>query len=118
MPKLTLHFEAAEGTDLEAAAAALQSQLAETQGIESARSRAQRYQSIGPAEIMSVVQVATQVIQTSAALLTALAALHAAWEKVKPMFPGLKPPTVEVGLDKVPVHQVTREQAQELAENC
>jgi len=34
MPKLTLHFEAGEGTDLEAAAAALQANLAGTEGVE------------------------------------------------------------------------------------
>jgi hypothetical protein len=117
MAELTLHFEAAEGTDIEAAAAALQAELSKTQGVASAHTRAQRYQSIGPAEVMSIVQVTTQGVQLATALLTSLGALYAAWENLKTKFPGLKPPTVEVGLDKVPVNQVTGAHAKELAED-
>ena len=117
MAELTLHFEAADGTDMEAAAAALQAELEKTQGVASARTRPQRYQSIGFGEVMSVVHVATQDIQQVTMLLTSLAALYAAWEKVKTKFPGLKPPTVEVGLKKVAVNQVTEADAQELVED-
>ena len=62
-----------------------------------------------------MIQVATQLVQSSAALLTAGAALYGAWEKLKPLFPGLKPPTVEVGLRQVPVNEFTEKDAQELA---
>jgi hypothetical protein len=117
MAELTLHFEAADGTDMEAAAAALQVELEKTQGVTSAHTRPQRYQSIGPAEVMSMVQVATQGIQTVTMLLTSLAALYTAWENVKAKFPGLKPPTVEVGLEKVPVNKVTEAHAKELVED-
>ena len=117
MAELTLHFEAADGTDLEAAAAGLHAELEKTQGVTSARTRPQRYQSIGPAEVMSMVQVATQGIQTVTMLLTSLAALYTAWVNVKTKFPGLKPPTVEVGLEKVPVNQVTQAHAKQLVED-
>ena len=100
-----------------AAAAALQAELEETQGVASARTRPQKYQSIGPAEVMSMVQVATQGIQTVTMLLTSLAALYTAWEKVKTKFPGLKQPTVEVGLEKVPVNRVTEAHVKELMED-
>lgn len=116
MAELTLHFEAADGTDIEAAAAALQAELENTEGVASARTRPQRYQSIGPAEVMSMVQVATQGIQTVTMLLTSIAAFYTAWEKVRAKFPGLKSPTVEVGLEKVPVNQVTEAHARELME--
>jgi hypothetical protein len=115
MPKLTLHFEAGEGTDLEAAAAALQANLAGTDGVESARTRPQKFQAIGPAEIMSIIQIATTVVQTTSTFLVALAALHTAWEKVTPMFPGLHAPEVEVGLKKVPLDKLTPEHVAELA---
>jgi hypothetical protein len=115
MPELTLHFEASGDTDLSAAAAALQAELTKTETVESAKTRPQKYQSIGPAEILSVIQVATSVAQSSAALLTALAAVYAAWEKLRPAFPGLKAPAVEVGLKQVPVKEVTAEHAGELA---
>jgi hypothetical protein len=117
MAELTLHFEAGEGTDIDAAAAALQAELAKTQDVAMARTRPQRYQSIGPAEVMSVIQLATQGVQTVTMLLTSLTALYTAWEKVRQTFPGLKPPTVEVGLDKVPVKQVTEAHAEELLQD-
>jgi hypothetical protein len=109
MAKLTLHFEASEGTDLEAAAAALQANLAATEGVDSVKTRPQKYQSIGPSEILSVIQIATTVAQTSATFLTSIAALYAAWEKVKVLFPGIHAPKVEVGLDEVPIDKLTPE---------
>lgn len=117
MAELTLHFESVDGTDMEAAAAALQTELEKTEGVASARTRPQRYQSLGPAEVMSMVQVATQGVQQLTLLLTSLAALYTAWENVRKKFPGLKPPTVEVGLEKVPVNQVTEAHARELMED-
>ncbi len=114
MPELTLHFEASGDTDLNAAAAALQTELAKTESVQSATARPQKYQSIGPAEVLSVIQVATTVAQSTAGLLTALAAVYTAWEKLRPMFPGLKAPSVEVGLKQIPVNQVTAEHAEEL----
>lgn len=116
MAELTLHFEAADGTDMDAAAAALQAELGKAEGVASAHTRPQRYQAIGPAEVMSMIQVATQGVQQVTMLLTALAALYTAWENVRKKFPGLKPPTVEVGLEKVPVNKVTEAHAKELME--
>ncbi len=115
MPELTLHFEASEGTDLEAAAAALQKELAAVPAVESVETTPQRFQAIGPAEVLGVIQVTTSVVQSSAALLTAVAGLCAAWEKLKPYFPGLKRPTVEVGLRQVPATEFTEKDGKELA---
>ena len=64
-----------------------------------------------------MVQVATQGIQTATMLLTSLAELYTAWEKVKTKFPGLKAPTVEVGLEMVLVNEVTEAHAKELVED-
>jgi hypothetical protein len=116
MAKLTLHFEASEGTDLEAAAAALQANLASTQGVDSAKTRPQKYQAIGPSEILSVIQVATTVATTSATFLTSVAALYKAWEGVRVLFPGIHAPKVEVGLDEVPIDKLTPEQLAQLGD--
>lgn len=115
MAELTLHFEASAGTDVDAAAAALQTNLAGISGVESAETIPQKFQSIGPAEVLSVIQVATAVAQNATVFLTALAGLYAAWEKVKPMFPGLQAPRVEVGLKQIPVDQLTPEHRAALA---
>ncbi|HWF47006.1 MAG TPA: hypothetical protein VG168_08375 [Bryobacteraceae bacterium] len=115
MAELMLHFEASADTDLAAAAAALQSNLAETVGVESAATFPQKYQSIGPAEVLGVIQVATDVVKDSALFLTAVAGLLTAWEKVKVHFPGLGAPKLEVGLKEVPASQVTQEHQEELA---
>jgi hypothetical protein len=65
--------------------------------------------------VISTIQVATSIAQNAASFLTALAALYAAWQKVKPMFPGLHAPKVEVGLKQVPIDQLTPEHRAELA---
>lgn len=115
MAELMLHFEASAGTDLDAAAAALQKGLAGISGVESAETSPQKYQSIGPAEVLSAIQVGTSVVQNATLFLTALAGLYEAWQKVKPMFPGLHAPKVEVGLKQIPVDQLTPEHRAELA---
>lgn len=115
MAELTLHFEANPGTDVDAAAAALQSNLTTIAGVESAETTPQKFQAIGPAEVLSVIQVATSIAQNATVFLTTLAGLYAAWERVKPMFPGLSAPKVEVGLKQVPIDQLTPEHRTELA---
>jgi hypothetical protein len=115
MAELMLHFEASADTDLAAAAAALQASLRETQGVESAEAYPQKYQSVGPAEVLGVIQVATSVVKDSALLLTAVAGLLTAWEKVKEQFPGVRKPKLEVGLKEIPADQLTPEHQLELA---
>lgn len=115
MAELTLHVEASADTDLGAASAQLQEQLAGLTGIVSAQSAPQRFQGISAAEIMSVIKVGTDLAQSTAGLLGALAGVYAAWQKLRAQFPGLRPPTVEVGLEKVPVNQVTPAQAAQIA---
>ncbi len=115
MAELTLHFEAGAGTDIDAAAAELKKNLAGITGIESATVSPQRFQALGPSEVISVIQVATSIAQNATLLLTALTSLYAAWEKMKPMFPGLHAPNVEVGLKQIPIDQLTPEHRAELA---
>ncbi len=83
--------------------------------MESAETSGQEFQAIGPAEVMSVLQVGTQLLQNATAFLSAAAALYAAWQKVKPMFPGLRPPKLEVGMQQVPVDQLAEQHRTALA---
>jgi hypothetical protein len=115
MAELILHFEASAETDLVAAAAALQASLTEAEGVESAEAFPQKYQSVGPAEVLGVIHIATEVVKDSTLFLTAVAGVLTAWEKVKGHFPGLSAPKVEVGLKEVPADQVTQEHQEELA---
>jgi hypothetical protein len=115
MAELILHFEASADTDLTAAASALQASLTEAAGVESAETFPQKYQSIGPAEVLGVIQVATEVVKDSTLFLTAVAGLLTAWDKVKGHFPGLSAPRVEVGLKEVPADRLTSEHQEELA---
>jgi hypothetical protein len=113
MPKLTLHFEASQGTDLESAAADLEAHFAELAGVETAEARPQRFQSVGPAEILAVVSFVAAMAQNTATLVKAIQELREAWQRAKAKFPGLHPPTVEVGLRNVPIDQL---QAADLAQ--
>lgn len=87
MAELMLHFEASADTDLAAAAAALQSSLTETAGVESAETFPQKYQSVGPAEILGVIQVATEVVKDSTLFLTAVAGLLRPGTRSRATFP-------------------------------
>jgi hypothetical protein len=114
MAELTLHFETAQGTDMETAAADLKQSLAGVSGVESADAIPQRFQAIGPAEILSVIAIATTVIQSTSTLLKAVSELHEAWAKVAAKFPGLHKPTIEMGMKKVPIDQLTDKDCEQL----
>jgi hypothetical protein len=114
MAELTLHFETTQGTDMETAAVDLKNSLGSVAGVESADTTPQRFQAIGPAEILSVIAIATTVIQSTSTLLKAVGDLHDAWAKVAAKFPGLHKPTVEVGMKKVPIDQLTDKDVSEL----
>ena len=117
MAELTLHFEVSPGTDPAAVAAALQQAIAQASGVKSADTKAQHFQAITGQEVLSVIQFATSVATSAAAFLGSVAAVYAAWQKVKGMFPGVHAPTVEVGLKKVPIDQLTAEHLDEAADN-
>ena len=114
MSELTLHFEATPDTDLAAAAAEVRQQFANVGGVAAVRADPQRFQGVSASEILSVIKVGTEIAQSAAGLLTALAGVWAAYEKLRARFPGLRPPTVEIGLKKVPVDAVTEEDAAQL----
>lgn len=107
MAELTLHFEAAPGTDLNAATAELQRAVVQVKGVEAADSKPQRFQSISAQEVLSVIQLASTFVQNTAEFMTAVVSLHEAWKKVREIFPGLSTPLVEVGLKQVPIDQLT-----------
>jgi|GEM_PF-2033734 len=107
MAELTLHFEAAPGTDLNAVTAELQRAIVQVKGVETADSKPQRFQSISAQEVLSVIQLATTYLQNTAEFMAAVIALHEAWKKVRETFPGLSTPLVEVGLKQVAIDQLT-----------
>ncbi len=115
MAELTLHFEAGAGTDIDAAAAALEEQLKTVSGVDAAQTTPQRFQAIGPAEIISALTLATEIAQNSAMFLKAIDAVIEAWKKVKLHFPKLHAPKIEVGLDQVPLDELTDAHRAELA---
>jgi hypothetical protein len=114
MAELTLHFEAIPGTDLAAAALELQKAMAEVQGVQSAEAKPQQFQGIDIAEIFAVAKLAGSYAEDVASLLTAIVALRDAWKKAKRLFPGLRSPTVEVGLKKIPIDQITAAHVQQI----
>ncbi|HEY9155517.1 MAG TPA: hypothetical protein VIM69_10320 [Opitutaceae bacterium] len=107
MAELTLHFEAAPGTDLNAAALELQRAIVRVNGVEAADAKPQRFQSIDAQEVLTVVQLATSYLKNTAEFLGAISAVYEAWKKLREAFPGLHMPHVEVGLKQVPIDQVT-----------
>ena len=113
--QLTFHYEAEPGTDLNAASAAIQEALLEVPGVLSAETSPQEFQAIGPAEVMSVLQIGTQLLQETATFLSATAAVYEAWQKIRPMFPGLRAPKMEVGLQQVPVNELADQHRAALA---
>jgi len=115
MAELILHFEAGAGTDVDAAAVALQAEIRNVAGVESADTAPRNFQSLTAAEVVTVVQIATQVVTSTTAFLGALVALKAAWDKVKASYPGLHPPKAEVGLKKIPIDQLTEAQLAQIA---
>ena len=114
MAELTLHFEAAPGTDLNAAAVELHRLIANVKGVETADTKPQRFQSIDAQEVLTVIQLATTFAKNATEFLGALAAVHAAWKKLRDLFPGLQAPLVEVGLKQVPIDQVTAAHVEEI----
>jgi hypothetical protein len=114
MAELTLHFETSPGTDMAAASAELQKNLAQVAGVDSAAAKPQHFQSVGLPEIVAVIDMTKTVVASSAALLGSLVTLLEVWKKVRKLFPGLRTPTVEVGLKKIPIDQVTAEHFEEI----
>jgi hypothetical protein len=93
--QITLHFEAEPGTDLNAASNHCRRRCRVWPACNQSKRAGRNFKRIGPAEVMSVLQIGTQLLQNATAFLSA--ALYAAWQKLEPMFPGLRPPTLEVG---------------------
>jgi hypothetical protein len=117
MAELTLHFQAAPGTDLEAVADDIKAQLAGVSGAEAVEAKPQEFQAVGPAEVLAIVTFVATMAKNVATIAKAVQDLAEAWKKLREKFPGLHPPTVEVGLRSVPIDQITVTDFQELIED-
>jgi hypothetical protein len=117
MPELTLHFATADGTDLKAVASHLEQTMSAVPAVEAAEAKPQVLRIIGLPEILTFITLSTTVITSTSALLEALKGLLQAYQGIAKQFPGLHLPTLEVGLRKVPIDQVTEEDAAELLQS-
>jgi hypothetical protein len=117
VPKLTLHFQAAEGVDPAVAAADLQQQLAALPHVTNAETRAEQYRSIGPAEIITgltlgfaILHESTQVVSELSKLLDAIKQLVKSGQSLREVF-------VEIGMRKVPLDQLSQTDLETLAKH-
>src|ERR1700682_4680744 len=101
MPELTLHFQAAEGSDLESIAGHLQQNMSAVPTVITAQAEPQRLRGAGLPEILTVLTYATTAVTTTAAFLKAVQELVKVWHELGTQFPNLHKPTVEVGLRQV-----------------
>ena len=115
MANLTLHFQAQEGADPEAAAKDLEQQLATLPSVGSAEARADTYRSLGPTEIIAGITLAVGVIQSATVAAQALAKLIDAVKGLVQSGQGLHAAFVEVGMRKVPVDKLTPQEIESLA---
>ena len=115
MANLTLHFQTQEGTDPEAAAQALEQQLVNLPSVGSAEARADKYRSLGPAEIIAGITLAVGVIQSTTVAAQALTKLIDAVKGLVQSGKGLHTAFIEVGMRKVPVDKLTPQEIESLA---
>jgi len=117
MLELTLHFETAEGTDIKAVASHLEQKLSALNGVEAAEAEPQVMRFGGLPEILAIIALVTVTVNSTTALLKALKGMLQAYRELAAQFPGLHIPTLEVGFRKVPIDQVTEEDADKLVQN-
>ncbi len=115
MPKLTVFFEAVPGTDLQAAASAVQAKAADLPHVTGASAQAMVTHGLTYPEVMLGLQTATTIMTTTTAGIAALTALIQALKKLSDEVPALSKVLVQVGLKKVPVDQLTEHDIQKLA---
>jgi hypothetical protein len=113
MPELTLHFETDQAINTNAVVAEVQQKLPEIDGITTASADAMELRTLGGLEIIAVISIATTVVQNASSLVKAVADLVAACHALCAQFPGLRKPSVEIGYRKVPIDQVTEQDALE-----
>lgn len=118
MPKLTLHFQPAEGVDPNAAAKELEQKLAALPEVTNAETRADQYRSIGPTEIIAGVTLAVGIIQESAAATEAVSKLLDSVTHLIQSSKNLKNAFVEVGMRKIPIDQRTEKDVETLAKRA
>jgi hypothetical protein len=115
MAKLTIHLQAAEGTDPKALAGDVQQELEKLPDVHTAETRTEQYRSIGPTEIIAGLTLAVGILETSAKATEALAKLLDGIQAVVKSAKGLHAAFVEVGMKKVALDQLTPEDLQKLA---
>lgn len=110
MRNFVVHFEPPQGIDLAAFNVEVQAALKNLDGFDDASTRPVRTQ--GAAEVIAMITMGTKIVASSAAFLGAVSELVSAWRKLRALFPSLKAPSVEVGLNKVPVDQISEKHAE------
>jgi len=116
MPTLTFHLEAAPGTDLAAAAAELQKEIAALEGVESVEAVPHRYQGMSLPEIVATITIATTAVQGLTLLLKRINTLLDESAKTKKKLATLMRPTVEVGVKKKRIDKLSAADLKEIAE--
>jgi hypothetical protein len=113
MTELTLHFETDRDTDAHAVAAEVQQTLPAVDGVANANAKAMQLRTMGGLEIIAVISLAATVVQNTATLMKAVDDLVKTCQAISARFPGLRKPSIEIGLRKVPIDQVTEQDALE-----
>jgi hypothetical protein len=117
MPELILHFVTEQGTDTDAMAAELQQKLQGIDGVTDANAEATELRTMGGAvEIIAAISFVTTVVQSTSTLLRAVEDLVNAWHELSARFPRLNKPRVEIGRRKVPIDELTEQDAREVLE--
>jgi hypothetical protein len=115
MANLTLHFETTEGANPEEVVKDLQQRLTSLPEVKSADTRAEKYRSIGPTEIVTALTLAAGVFQAATLTATALAKLLDSIKELIKSGQGLRQAFVFIGMRKVPIDQLTPKDCEAIA---
>lgn len=114
MAELALHFEMAENTDLQQAAALLQDRLACLQSVQEVEALPEEPRITG-AEIAAAIFVTVQVVRGTRELIEEIRKLIPQIKGLIGDIKGLKGITVDVGPQRVSISELTEQQIQQLS---
>lgn len=109
MPELTLHLELGENADRNALAAVLQQEFGKLAAVSSVETPEEQTRTLGPQEIIAIIGLVTTGVQAVTGLLKAIKAMQDSWDDLTKRYPALKNIWLEVGLRRVPLHEVSAE---------
>jgi hypothetical protein len=115
MANLTLHLRTDEGLDPANLTASIQKELESLPEVQSANLDAEHYRSIGPAEIVAGISLATVAIKSAAEAVQAITKFVAAVQELVKAGKGLHEAVVDVGMRRVPVAELTQADIEKLA---